>query len=226
VLPLSATLLLSACTASGGGADTTDALLTERRWELVEWAPHAVPGEPRAALEFDGERASGFAGCNRFTGSYVLRQNRLTMDKLASTKRACPQPEMQFEDAFLRAIASLTLSHLQSTRLIALSAAGEKMVFLARPKPGKSARTRFSYVASQKGPCTSGAARTDCLQVRDSKDQPWRIYHGSIEGFRFEPGIEYRLRILEEDAPNPLAGGPSLRWTLDLLVEQSVVERQ
>lgn len=226
LLPFSAMLLLAACAATGAGADEAETMLTERRWELVEWAPHELAGEPPATLEFDGERASGFSGCNRFTGAYALRGRRLTMDKLASTRRACPPPQMQFEDAYLKAIASLTLTDVQSTRLIALTTAGEKMVFLARPKPGKAARTKFIYVASQKVPCTSGVARTECLQVREAKDQPWRIYHGTIEGFRFEPGIEYRLRVLEEDVPNPPADGSSLRWTLDLVVEQSVVERK
>lgn len=45
-----------------------------------------------------------------------------------------------------------------------------------------------------------------CLQVRDSPDQPWRLQYGEIIGFTPEPGVEYRMRILEDTVENPPAG--------------------
>jgi hypothetical protein len=57
--------------------------------------------------------------------------------------------------------------------------------------------------------------------VRESPEGPWQLFYGEIIGFSYEPGIEYRLRILEDDVPNPPADGSSRRWFLDLVVEQS-----
>ena len=62
-----------------------------------------------------------------------------------------------------------------------------------------------------------------CLQVRDSPEQAWRLHYGEIAGFTHELGIEYRLRILEDEVPNPPADASSKRWFLDLVVEQRVV---
>ena len=64
-----------------------------------------------------------------------------------------------------------------------------------------------------------------CLQVRDSPDQPWRLQYGEIIGFTPEPGVEYRMRILEETGENPPADGSSKRWFLHLVVEQRDVGR-
>jgi hypothetical protein len=65
----------------------------------------------------------------------------------------------------------------------------------------------------------------ECLQIRENPTDPWQLYYGEITGFTHEPGIEYRLRILEDQVANPPAGASSKRWFLDLVVEQKVVKR-
>ncbi len=64
-----------------------------------------------------------------------------------------------------------------------------------------------------------------CLQIRDKPGERWQLHYGGIEGFRPQPGIEYRLRIIEEKIANPPADASSIRWTLDQVVEQRVVRR-
>jgi hypothetical protein len=88
------------------------------------------------------------------------------------------------------------------------------------PVPSAAARQKLIYVAATKAPCM-GVAPRECLQVRESPERPWQLFYGEIIGFRYEPGFEYRLRILEDDVPNPPADGSSRRWFLDLVVEQS-----
>lgn len=92
------------------------------------------------------------------------------------------------------------------------------------PEPSASAVQKLVYVAAERAPCT-GVAPMLCLQVRDSPDQPWRLHYGEIIGFTPEPGVEYRLRILEDTVENPPADGSSKRWFLDLVVEQRDVGR-
>lgn len=64
-----------------------------------------------------------------------------------------------------------------------------------------------------------------CYQVRDSASQPWQLWHGEIAGFNFQPGMRYRLRVVEVEDPNPPADPSGLRWVLDRGVEQKIVRR-
>ena len=80
------------------------------------------------------------------------------------------------------------------------------------------------YVAAQKGPCT-GVAPMECLKVREQADQPWQYHYSGIEGFDFQPGTEYQLQIIETVLNNPPTDGSSVRWTLEKIVEQRVVNK-
>ncbi|RBH43745.1 hypothetical protein C3F00_038780, partial [Pseudomonas sp. MWU13-2860] len=44
-------------------------------------------------------------------------------------------------------------------------------------------------------------------------------------GFKPEPGIAYRLRLKEFKVANPPADASSIRWVLDMVVEQEVVSK-
>lgn len=71
----------------------------------------------------------------------------------------------------------------------------------------------------------SRVAPMTCLQVREKESDPWQLHYFGIAGFEPQPGIEYRLRIIEEKVKNPPADASSIRWTLDQVVEQRVVGR-
>ncbi|TKC83161.1 META domain-containing protein [Trinickia terrae] len=99
-------------------------LLDDTRWELVEWknadgSTRAVPqaGGGALTLDFstaDGQRrVSGFAGCNRYTGGYVLKNGGLSFGPLASTKKACPAAAADLESAYLDALAHVAKSGVQ-----------------------------------------------------------------------------------------------------------------
>lgn len=64
-----------------------------------------------------------------------------------------------------------------------------------------------------------------CYQVRDSAAQPWQLWYGEITGFNFQPGVRYRLRVVEVSNPNPPADASTLNWGLDAVVEQEIVNR-
>ena len=49
-------------------------------------------------------------------------------------------------------------------------------------------------VAPERAPCR-GEAEQQCLMVRTSPDEPWQYFYGAIEGFTWEKGYQYRLRV-------------------------------
>jgi heat shock protein HslJ len=86
-------------------AETT---LEETHWKLVQLGSsrlEAVESKraPHLILRPADGRASGFAGCNRFTGTYVVKEDELTFDDLAGTMMACVDG-MEQERAFHEAL--------------------------------------------------------------------------------------------------------------------------
>ena len=96
-------LALTACATqtppAGGGA------LAGPEWRLEELLGAPVQGESPVTLSFLSEgRAAGAGGCNRYTGTWALKGDKLTLGKMGSTLMACPQPLMEQEGTYLRAL--------------------------------------------------------------------------------------------------------------------------
>ncbi len=97
-----------------------DALRFERqepsRLEGVEWevtgynnGRQAVVSPKigtRLTLMFQSGQVSGSSGCNSFQGTFTVAENALTIQPLATTRRACEETVMVQEQQFLRAIQS------------------------------------------------------------------------------------------------------------------------
>jgi heat shock protein HslJ/predicted small secreted protein len=69
------------------------------------------------------------------------------------------------------------------------------------------------YVGPYQVPC-EGVAPQLCMLVKEKPSDEWTLYYDEIEGFDYEPGFEYELRVLEEKVENPPADASSIRWTL------------
>jgi heat shock protein HslJ len=96
---------------AGEVARTPGSLSSPASWELREIAgkPVAAPAEgakaPSLVFERDGNRVSGFAGCNRFSGTCEFpADGQLRFSMMAATRMACP--DMTLEDEFLRALGT------------------------------------------------------------------------------------------------------------------------
>lgn len=103
-----------------GGCSTTDAQpqadrpppvkLEGSRWAVVALRGQYPQGDVQLVLELGPEgHASGFAGVNRFNGSYSLKQQTegrgaLSFGELAATRMAGPAELMQQEESFLAAL--------------------------------------------------------------------------------------------------------------------------
>ena len=76
----------------------------------INWAAKTVAGQPvpddiAVTLEFAAaDRIGGRSGCNRYTGPIREVGGRLEVGPLATTRMACPPPQMAMETAFLAAL--------------------------------------------------------------------------------------------------------------------------
>ena len=83
-----------------GGAILPPDTLAGSNWTFVSIGGLAVATDRPTSLQFEGERLSGSAGCNRFSGSYTVDATTLKAGPLIATEMACPGPAMEQERAF------------------------------------------------------------------------------------------------------------------------------
>lgn len=76
-----------------------------------EWRPLTLAGAPfpegvEATVQFGADgRLTGSGGCNRFTGSYAIEGETLTIGPVAATRMLCPEPAMSAEAALFRVLS-------------------------------------------------------------------------------------------------------------------------
>ena len=96
-------ILLVSCMKRETAGTGQDAVSIEgTQWYLVEVAgspvsPMAHDKQPHIMLDPGQKRATGFAGCNNFFGSYELDGASLKFGPVGSTRMACPDLEMGLE---------------------------------------------------------------------------------------------------------------------------------
>lgn len=83
-----------------------------------------------------------------------------------------------------------------------------------KPIPNSvSANEKNFIIASQTVDCT-GVAPMKCLQVKEKETDLWENFYSNIEGFTYEPGFEYVLKVKTEKIENPPMDGSSIKYTL------------
>ncbi len=122
-------------------------LLDNTSWELTSWTqaggtsraiPHGDNGEPitLALSTANGQRrASGFSGCNRYMGTYMLKEGKLSFGLLAGTRMACASAGGKLEGAYLDALAHIDRTGVQMQppqQLQLIVADGGTLVFTRR----------------------------------------------------------------------------------------------
>ncbi len=112
--------------------------ITDRDWELSALGeivePRGNGGQPvTLRLDSASSRASGSAGCNRYSATYTLSGDSLTFGPGMSTKMACPDG-MEIESRFLTSLASFKTFLATDTTLVLGDATGPLARFrLAAP---------------------------------------------------------------------------------------------
>lgn len=141
-----AALLAGALTACAATRMSTDGGGTPPDWPDSRWRAVAiagtdgamvdVPAAIRVDLAFDAtaSRASGSAGCNRWTASATRDGGRLAFGPAAASKRMCFGPEgvMDVEAAFLGALGRVAQASIDGSRLRLSAADGTPVLDLVR----------------------------------------------------------------------------------------------
>lgn len=127
---------LDTLAASGG----TMPSLFDITWNLVELngqAPPAGAGGRSATLLLEpaDQRASGFSGCNRMTGTYHHAGDSLSFGPMAMTRMAC-QDGMQLEQQYSAALEVVRTFRLSAAGLELMGDSGTVARFSAVP-PGE-----------------------------------------------------------------------------------------
>ncbi|WP_419191196.1 META domain-containing protein [Saltatorellus ferox] len=143
-------------TAEPSSGDTTrgdttpaaePATLTDLRWELVQLNGEAVRTtevQKEAAcmlMEIEARRVTGFGGCNRFFGTYRLRDGgELEFSQMVATRMACPGVEVD-ESAFLKMFTSVEGHVIDGDELLLKGAEGATLAVFRAAAPAASEAT-------------------------------------------------------------------------------------
>ena len=103
-------------------------------WKLINLGNSAVrtasqQREAHFILHPDNRSVTGSGGCNRLTGGYELRGDRISFSKVASTMMACVNG-METEQAFLKALGRVNRWRIAGQQLELVDAAGTPLARL------------------------------------------------------------------------------------------------
>jgi len=92
------------------GEDAANSIPTAAELSASAWRPShigemALDADTSLYVQFEADgKLGGFAGCNRFFGSYELSGNAISIGPLGATRKACASPIMSFELSFMEAL--------------------------------------------------------------------------------------------------------------------------
>jgi len=86
--------------------------------------------EADTAAGHGGARASGRSGCNRYMGGVQIEGAAIAFSAIASTRMACPPPQMELEARYLAALAAATRWSMRDNALL-LEGDGAALRFVA-----------------------------------------------------------------------------------------------
>lgn len=227
------------------GMIRTAGTLPKYQWRLAaatDAKGHAIdallvrPGQP-VTLGFNGGKLVVGNTCNAMTGGYRLDGKGITIDKLASTMKACADPKLMALDQEvgkrLQGVLEPRLSKGDARQLQLKTAAGDLLVFTsaetAASKYGAGERV-FLEVAAQTKPCNHPLIPgKQCLQVRELKYDDkglksgtpgaFRNFYDGIEGYTHQAGVRNVLRIDRYTRKDVPADASRYVYVLDQVVE-------
>ena len=105
------------------GKEAANSIPTVAELSASAWRPSHI-GEMSLAADTDlyvqfepDGKLGGYAGCNRFFGSYELIEGKLVFGPVAATRMACPEPANSLEISFLEALSATSTAARAESRL-------------------------------------------------------------------------------------------------------------
>lgn len=112
-----------------GGKILPPDTLANTSWTFVSIGGVAVAADRPTALQFDGSRLSGSAGCNRFSGGYAVASGTLSAGQLIATQMGCAGAAMTQEQAFFKLMETpVSLTFADDGTLILTGSQGQTAV--------------------------------------------------------------------------------------------------
>jgi heat shock protein HslJ len=121
-------LVPTGCGGDEDGGD--DPPLEGTEWTLVSGV-EAVPDDAVPTLTLEDGTASGFGGCNTFTGGYELDGESITIGPLAATLMACEDAKSAVEAAYMPALEAADAWAIEDGELVLSSGGEESLRFSA-----------------------------------------------------------------------------------------------
>jgi heat shock protein HslJ len=81
------------------------------------------------------------------------------------------------------------------------------------------AQTKTFYLNSQQKSCT-GAGPMQCIQYKEKQNETWKLLYQPIEGFTYEEGFLYKLKVKQVRVKNPPADGSSVHFVLKKVISK------
>ena len=148
-----AALALAACTSGGGASPSVEPMgagtpLEGTAWQLTDYVgPEggtlSVPEAVAASATFTGGTIAGDAGCNRYTGTYTLDGEKMTISGVATTTMACPAIPSAVEKAYLAALDKVATYAVSGTKLELKTAEGKVGLRFAVAEAPALTKTRW-----------------------------------------------------------------------------------
>jgi heat shock protein HslJ len=120
---LLAASIQAGCGGDDDGGDGDAPALEGTEWTLVDGVD--APSDSVPTLTLEEGIASGFGGCNSFTGGYELDDDSITIGPLAATLMACEDDKSAAEAAYVPALEAADSWAIEDGELI-LSTDGEE----------------------------------------------------------------------------------------------------
>lgn len=60
-----------------------------------------------------------------------------------------------------------------------------------------------------------------CMKVKQDPNADWEYFYGSIQGFDYQPGYQYTLKVKQFDIANPPADAPNIRYELVEIINKT-----
>ena len=83
-----------------------------------------------------------------------------------------------------------------------------------------STDTTRLWIGPERVEC-EGVAPMMCLQVAESEDGDYQLFHDTIEGFDYQEGTSYVIDVSITEVENPPADASSMQYTLIKIVKES-----
>ena len=107
--------------------------LSGAEWVATRIQDVAAPAKGAPTLRINAEgRVSGFAGCNRLSGTARIDGTGIAFGPLATTRMACAGPSMELEAGYLKALGAVTRFDVTNAKLVLLDANDRPLLMFVR----------------------------------------------------------------------------------------------